>query len=122
MASEDQSWSGSEGQFICSGRAEEGSVHQGLRHVSVRKKVFLTDLTACHRSFAIEDLVRNVCVSKQGDIRFHSDVTAGVMAQEEEVVTGPAPTVDVKANVRGDMIPMATEAPGKKCSSVKGVL
>ncbi|XP_030274797.1 hematopoietic progenitor cell antigen CD34 isoform X2 [Sparus aurata] len=38
-------------------------------------------------------------------------LSAGVMAQEEEVVTGPAPTVDVKANVRGDMIPMATEAP-----------
>lgn len=63
--------------------------------------------------------MKNVCFSKQGDIWFYSDVTAGVMAQEEEVVTGPAPTVDVKANVRGDMIPMATEAPGKKQSSVK---
>ncbi|XP_036957470.1 hematopoietic progenitor cell antigen CD34 isoform X1 [Acanthopagrus latus] len=40
-------------------------------------------------------------------------LSAGVMAQEEEVVTGPAPTVDVKANVRGDMIPMATEAPAE---------
>lgn len=62
---------------------------------------------------------KKMCFSKQGDIRFDSDVTAGVMAQEEEVVTGPVPTVDVKANVRGDMIPLATEAPGKKHSSVK---
>lgn len=87
----------------------------GFTSCQCAKKVFLTDLIACHRSF----VMKNVCFSKQGDIWFYSDVTAGVMAQAEEVVTGPAPTVDVKANVRGDMIPMATEAPGKKQSSVK---
>lgn len=47
-----------------------------------------------------------------------SDFTAGVIAEEEEVVTGTLPTVKADAYVRGDMIPMTTTAPGKKPSSV----
>ncbi|KAM7422092.1 hypothetical protein PAMA_010255 [Pampus argenteus] len=37
-------------------------------------------------------------------------LNAGVMAQEEEVVTGTAPLVEAEEHVRGDMIP-TTEAP-----------
>ncbi|XP_073324413.1 uncharacterized protein [Pagrus major] len=40
-----------------------------------------------------------------------SILSAGVMAQDEEVVTATAPPVEAMPNVRGDMIPRATEAP-----------
>lgn len=44
----------------------------------------------------------------------HSDFAAGVVAQEDNVVTGTAPPVEAEAYVRGDMVPKVTEAPGKK--------
>ncbi|KAM9361332.1 uncharacterized protein ABDE67_022387 [Symphorus nematophorus] len=38
-------------------------------------------------------------------------LNAGVMAQDEEVVTGTVPPVEAVEHVRGDMIPQTTEAP-----------
>lgn len=44
--------------------------------------------------------------------------TAGVMAQDEEVVKETAPLVEAEEYIRGDMIPMTTEAPGKKTDTL----
>ncbi|XP_022617111.1 hematopoietic progenitor cell antigen CD34 [Seriola dumerili] len=41
----------------------------------------------------------------------YSGFTAGVVAQDEEVVTATATSVETDAYVRGDMIPKTTEAP-----------
>lgn len=51
---------------------------------------------------------------KQSDMKPYSYSAAGVMAQEEEVVTATVPAVKAEEFVRGDMIPQTTEAPGKK--------
>lgn len=40
-------------------------------------------------------------------------LNAGVMAQDDEVVTGTAPPVEAVEHVRGDMIPQTTEAPAE---------
>ena len=42
------------------------------------------------------------------------DFTAGVMAQEEEVVEEDAPVLEAEGYIRGDMIPMTTTDPGKR--------
>lgn len=46
------------------------------------------------------------------------DFTAGVMAQEEEVVEEDAPVLEAEGYmhtfIRGDMIPMTTTVPGKR--------
>lgn len=40
--------------------------------------------------------------------------TAGVTAEEENVVATTAPPVVPEDNVRGDMVPQTPEAPGEK--------
>lgn len=40
------------------------------------------------------------------------------MAQDEEVVKETAPLVEAEEYIRGDMIPMTTEAPGKKTDTL----
>ncbi len=64
-------------------------------------------------SIKIRQFTQKCVFFKQSDIKSYSYFTAGVMAQEDEVVTATVPPVKAEEYVRGDMIPQTTEAPGK---------
>lgn len=50
----------------------------------------------------------------KSDTKCSCVLTAGVTAEEEDVVATTAPPVAPEANVRGDMVPPSPEAPGEK--------